>query len=673
MAQRYQYLFSPLTIGPLTIKNRIIFGPHATCHWSSDFGASARASAYYEERARGGTGLIIVGAASVDETADYYPVTQPGLFKDDVIPGLKEMTDVVHKYGSKIVQQIVHPGVHQIPERDPLHPSRAPSQIPAVEEPFYIPKELEAEEIVEIEDKFAAAAERAKKAGYDGVEVHGGHGYLLWSFLTPLKNKRTDQYGGSLENRFRFVRNTLDKVRARVGRNFVVGFRMISSDMFPGGLDVEDCARIARMIEDTGTIDYISVSMGLYRSMQFMVPSHYSGFEPGYQGEFTRKIKAGVRAVPIFQVGRINDADLAEHLIADGAADAVVMVRELIAEPHFANKALEGRVEEIRPCMYCNQKCAGHIFMSGARVECNANAATGEEHHWGTWTLTRAAAKKKVLIVGAGPGGLECARVAAERGHEVVVYEKGDAVGGQMQLFCKMPGRDEPRNFLDWLERQARNLGVQIRLGSELTPQNADEILRREKPDVTVVATGARAARDGRSGLTTEPIPGWERENVLSYEQILDGNGASIGKRVMIVDELGDRIAPGLAEMLATQKKEVQIVTRWPALSHMWSFYWGEMPFIYAKMDELNVQISASSWVKQINASDVTCFNIFTGREWTANPDNVILVTMKYSNMEPYKLLKEKGIGHLYLIGDAKAPRQIGEAVRDGHALARDI
>src|SRR3990172_5400589 len=327
----YKYLFRPLKIGPMTIKNRVIFGPHVTNHWSADFLPTPRAKAYYEERARGGVGLLIVGAASVDETADYYPFTQHAMFKDEVIPGLREIADTAHRYGTKILQQLVHPGVHQIPERSPEHPARAPSQIPAIEEPFYIPKELEVEEIIEIEEKFANAAERAKKAGYDGVEVHAAHGYLVWAFLTPLKNKRTDEYGGSLENRFRFYREILEKVRARVGKDFVVGTRIISSDMYPGGLDVEDAVRIAKMVEATGTVDFINVSMGLYRSLPYMIPTHYAGFEPGYQGEFTRKIKAEIKTVPVFQVGRINDPALAEHLIADGAADAVVMIRELIA------------------------------------------------------------------------------------------------------------------------------------------------------------------------------------------------------------------------------------------------------------------------------------------------------------------------------------------------------
>ena len=671
MAQ-YQYLFSPLKIGHTTIKNRIIFGPHVTSHWSEDFMPTPRAKAYYEERARGGVGMIIVGAASVDGTADYYPFTQLGIWKDDVIPGCREITDTVHKYGTKIVQQILHPGVHQIPERSPEFPGRAPSQIPAIEEPGYIPKELEVEEIQEIEEKFADAAERCKKAGYDGVEVHGAHGYLVWAFLTPLKNKRTDQYGGSLENRFRFYREILEKVRARVGRDFIVGTRISSGDMYPGGLEIDDAVQIAKMIEATGLVDYINVSTGAYRSIHVMIPTHYSGFEHGYQGEFTRKIKAEIGDVPVFQVGRINDAALAEHIIADGGADAVVMIRELIAEPHFANKALGGQDDQIRPCMYCNQKCLAHIFVAGAHVECNANPLTSNEYKW-SGDPAPIRVPKKLLVVGGGPAGLEFARNAAARGHKVVVYERGPALGGQMRMMVRLPGREEPKNLLDWLERQARGAGAQIKLGVELNADNADAILKAEKPDVTVVASGARGAADGRSSVTTEPIAGHDRRNVHCYEDFLNGNSCDVGKRVMIVDELGDRIAPGLAELLGNSGKDVLVITRWPNLSHMWSSYWVETPFIHGRMDELGVRITPFSWVKEINGSEVLCYNVFSGREWIESVDDVVLVTMKYSNMEPYKLLKQKGVKPLYLIGDAKAPRQIGDALRDAYALAREI
>jgi 2,4-dienoyl-CoA reductase-like NADH-dependent reductase (Old Yellow Enzyme family) len=639
MAQ-YRYLFSPLKVGPMTIKNRIIFGPHVTGHWSADFLATPRARAYYEARAKGG--------------------------------GHKEIAELVHRQGCKIVQQILHPGFQQIPVRNTFFPARSPTQIPAIGLPSYVSKELEKEEILEIEEKFARAAERIKRAGFDGVEVHAAHGYLIEAFLTPLKNKRADEYGGSLDNRFRFCREVLEKVRARVGRDFVVGARLNSSEMCPGGLDIDDNVRIAQMLEATGALDYISVSMGLHHSFQFIIPTHYAGFEPGYQREFTRKIKAGIKSLPVFQVGRINDASLADSIIAEGGADAVVMVRALIAEPELAKKAEQNRTDEIRPCIYCNEKCLGHI-VTGGRVECNVNPVAGEEFSLGSSTVEPADARRKVLVIGAGPGGLECARTAAQRGHTVVVYEREKTIGGQVRLLGRLPGRSEPLNIVDWLEKQVRALRVELKLGVGLNEQNLDAVLAAERPDAVVVATGARAARDGRSGMSTEPIPGWEGSNVLSYEAVLDGAWQSVGERVLIVDELGDRIAPGIAELLAGQGRKVEVITRWPNLFHVWSKAWNEASWVYGRLDELGVKVTPFSWLRRIEGNAARCFFIFSGREWETSADSFVLVTMKYSNTDTYALLKRKGIKSLHLIGDAKAPRHIGDAIRDGHLAARAI
>lgn len=668
---KYEHVFSPLKVGPVTIKNRIIWGPHVTNHWTN-FLPDDRIAAYYEERAKGGVGMIIIGASSVDETADYYPFTQCGMWMDDVIPGLRKIADAVHKHDTKVLIQIMHPGVHQIPERDDVHPARAPSEVPAIEDPSYIPKELEKEEIWEIEEKFAKAAERAKKAGLDGVEIHGAHGYLIWSFLTPLKNKRTDEYGGSLENRFRFLREIIEKVRDRVGRDFVVGVRIINNDMYPGGMETDEIVEVAKMIEATGKVDYINVSTGLYRSFPIMIPSHYAGFPPGYQGEFTRKIKAAVKSIPVFQTGRINDAALIERIIASGDADGVIVIRQLIADPEFPNKAKEGREEDIRPCMYCNQNCIAHIIQ-GTRVSCQINAAADHELEWGIGTLTRASKRKKVVIVGAGPGGLECARVAAERGHDVVVYEKENEVGGQVRLFARLPNRSEPKDFITWLERQCNKHGVRFRLGTEVTAQNIDQILREEGADAVVIATGSRAARDGRSSVTTEPIPGWQSASVLTYEEVLTG-AATVGNSVLIVDELGDRIAPGLAEMLAEQGKKVEIVTRWPNVSHYWLFYWNEQPLVYGRLSSLGIQVIPNTWVKSIEGGKVTLYNVYnSSAEEQRQYDTVILTTMKYANNQLYRALKDRGLSELYLIGDAVAPRRITHAVHDGHRVARQL
>lgn len=670
MAQ-HQYLFSPLKIGPTTIKNRIIFGPHVTDHFTGNR-VTERAVAYYEERAKGGVGMIVIGASPVDETNDYTPFAQLAMWSDEAAGGLSRIAKACHPYGTKVLIQLLHSGHHQLTEREPSLVAVAPSQIPAIEEPGFIPKELEKEEIEAIVEKFAAAALRAKKAGLDGVELHGAHGYLVWAFLTPLKNKRTDEYGGSLENRFRFFREIIERARERVGRDFIVGVRISNADMYPGGLETEEVAEIAKLIEATGKVDYINVSMGMYRSLQVVITSHYSGLQPGYQGEFTAKIKAAVKSIPVFLTGRINSPAVAESVISEGRVDGVIVIRELIAEPEFANKARTGREEEIRPCMACNQFCVAHIFQS-LPVGCQVNPGAGHEVEIKFDNLSPAAQKKRVLIIGAGPGGLECARVAAERGHAVVVYDRAHVTGGAMNLFTALPGRSDPHDFTDWLERGARKSGVQFKLGQEVTENNLEKIVAEEKPEAVVIATGARAARDGRSSLTTEPLPGHDSPSVCTYEEVILGK-ASLGKKILIVDELGDRIAPGVAEMLTDQGKEVEIVTRWPAVAHFFATLWIELPWLYTMLDAKKIKCTPNMWPARIEGKRVTLFHVYTGRETEVEVDNVVLVTMKYSNTELYKALKAKRDGlEIHLIGDAKAPRFIGNAVLDGHLLAREL
>lgn len=664
----FQYLFTPLKVGSMTLKNRIIFGPHVTNHWPN-YKADDNTVAYYEERAKGGVGMIIIGSTSVDEDADYFDYSQGGLWTDDFIPGLRNIADAVHQHGAKLCIQMNHPGVQQNPDRDKLHrPPASASQIPLAGKPWVIPKELEISEIKAIVEKFANAAERAKKAGLDGIEIHFAHGYLINQFLTPLENKRTDEYGGSLENRMRFGMEVIMSVRERVGPNFVVGIRMISSDHFAGGLDVEEYTQVAEAVEASGLVDYINVSTALPRSLEFMIPTHYAGLEPGYQGPFTRSIKAHIKKLPVFQVGRINDPMLADRILAEGNADAVVMIRELIAEPEFAKKAQASRTDDIRPCAYWNEGCFARIE-SGLKLECSMNAATGHEREFGDGTLQSATEKKKVLVIGGGPAGLECARVSSMRGHDVVIYEASDKVGGQVNQFVKLPQRQDVRNWLDWLESQVLKANVSIKIGHKVTEETFRDILDAEKPDEIVVATGARPAADGRSGLTTEPIPGWDAPHVLTYDDVLDGSTV-IGERVLVLDEHGDRIAPGLAELLAQQGKQVELATRWPQFSENHLGLTNEITWVYANLDTLGVRMTPNSWIKEISGKAVTLYNIYSAREWREEYDNVVLVTMKYSNDSLYKTLKAAGVPNVRRIGDAVAPRSVSEATREGVHVA---
>ncbi|CAG4884790.1 putative NADH oxidase [Georgfuchsia toluolica] len=667
----YEYLFKPLPVGHKVFKNRIIFGPHVTNFWPNQL-PDERTTAYYEERAAAGVGAIIIGASPVDQTGNHAPFMTCKMWSDECIPGLHDIAVAVQRHGAKLLIQLTHTGVHRTPGDDP-YPLIAPSQVPAEEEPFHIPREATVEDLHAIADKFADAAERAQRAGLDGIEFHGGHGYLLWAFVTPTMNKRTDQYGGSLENRVRFYLEVIDKVRRRVGKDFIVGCRISSSDMVPGAVEIEEGAEIARMLEATGQVDYIHCSLGLYRSVHFTVASHYSGLEPGFEAPLTATIKAAVKNIPVFVVGRINDPILADKLISDGTADACVLIRELIAEPEFALKAQQGHIDDIRPCAYWNQGCIGRIWV-GQRLQCMMNHASGHETEFGKDHIHPAAKPKHILVVGGGPAGLEFARIAAKRGHRITIYERGSELGGQINMFARLPGRAEVRNWLDWLVRQVQKAGVDIHLNSEVDATNIQALISGSSVDEIVVASGAHAAADGRSGVTTEPIPGYDQPHVLTYEHVLAGElPKTLGSRVLIVDELADRIAPGIAEMLADKSRTIEILTRWPSVGHDSLGPMMELPWIYEKLDSLGIKKTSDSWVKSIDKGAVSAFNIYSGRAWQIEVDTVILVTTKYSNTAIERLIRERTKLSVHVIGDVVAPRLVGDAISDATRLAHTL
>ena len=373
----YQYLFTPLKVGKIILKNRVIFAPHVSGHFDpTTFVPTERALPYFEERAKGGVAWIFLSTASVDEKADYYPASAPAWWKDDVIEGIKEIADALHKYDCKLSAQISHPSTCMMPLSDKglTYPLYAPSQIGGMlAMPQYTPHELEIEEILELEEKFADAAERVKKAGCDGVEIMGVHGKLPSAFASPLLNKRTDRYGGSTENRFRFFVEVARKVRERVGSDYLVGVRMNDHDGAFGGMEVDEAVRGAKMIEATGAVDYISLCTSIMQAGGTGIVPQYPAVAPGYRAPLSAQFKKALK-VPVFMAGKINDPAVAERLIADGATDAALICRQLIADPFFAKKAMEGREDDIRPCVYCNQGCRERFLVaavSGLRCQVN--------------------------------------------------------------------------------------------------------------------------------------------------------------------------------------------------------------------------------------------------------------------------------------------------------------
>ncbi len=350
----YKYLFSPIKLGPVILKNRIVCAGHTNGFQDPvTFLSNERTLRYFEEKARGGASLIVLPLSSVDETSDYFPLTAFGLWTDDVIPGIKEIVDVVHSNDCKIFGAPGHPGVHSGCDVTLDSVPRDASQLPTVEQPFVISKEMSREEIGEIEDKFVVASLRLVKAGVDGIELLLGHGKLLWNFISRVTNKRIDEYGGSLENRCRFAMEIIDKIRQAIGKDTALGVRLLAFELEPDGITVDESAEIAQMLEATGNLDYMGLVLSSFRSVHIEGAPYYANFEPGWSGEYSRKIKAAVE-LPVSVAGRINDPGIADKMIADGQCDFVYLCRTVIADPHFARKALEGREEDICPCITCN-------------------------------------------------------------------------------------------------------------------------------------------------------------------------------------------------------------------------------------------------------------------------------------------------------------------------------
>ena len=465
----YPRLFSEWQIRSTPIANRVVFAP--TCPtWVADPYEGIftdQAVAYYEERARGGCGLIIIGGTIIHPEALYSEFNFPGLWKDDQVDGLARVAEAVHRHGCKLACQLLHPGLRAMPvlKKDPAYDFDAewymvaPSQVPPGEYPNApMPKELEEHEIEEILVAYADAARRAVAAGLDGVEYHMSHGYLPWQFLSPLYNHRTDGWGGSYENRLRFPVESMKRVRDAIGDDAFLGYRINSTSFWPGDLELEDVKRVVADLESAVDLDYVNLSAGVHHSF-IHTPMTY---EPGWERGYTKAVKE-VSTKPVLLVGRITHPGVAEDILAADEADAILLARQMFADADWAVKAREGRADDIRRCVAANY--CWRSVIRGGRVQCVYNAEVGRERAWGHGTLKQVGDAKKVVVIGGGPSGLEYARIAAARGHDVVVLEREAETGGHVRTHSLLPGRKEYGQIGRWLLQQATGNGAEVRTG----------------------------------------------------------------------------------------------------------------------------------------------------------------------------------------------------------------
>jgi len=672
----YPNLFSPWRLRDTPIKNRIVFPP--TCpSWVSDPFTGRftdMATAYYGERARGGVGLIIIGATHVHPDSLMAPLLMPQLFDDTNLGPLAEIAAAVHEQGCKLGIQLWHSGMRGSPKikQEPSYDYDASwytvgaSQVPLGEFPGgTAPKEMTEEEIEEVIEAFGAAAKRAVEAGVDGVEYHLSHGYLPWQFLSPLYNKRQDRWGGSYENRLRFPLECLRRIREAVGEEKWVGYRINSTSFWPNDLEVDDIKRIVGDIERQADIDYVNVSAGVHHAF-IHTPME---FEPGWEKGYARAIRE-VSSKPVLLVGRITTPEVAEQLLAEGHGDAICLARQLFADPEWATKAAEGRSEDIRRCVAANY-CWRSVSV-GARVQCVYNPTIGRERDWGAGTLVPVAEPKRVLIVGGGPAGLEYARVASARGHHVVLYEREDEAGGHARLESLLPSRAEYGRIGTWLAEQSQKNGAELRLGSPVSEENLEEVLAAERPDHVVVATGARVRRDGFQGWTGEPLPGWESGRCVGWDQVVTGEVHPEGE-VVVLDDLAGVVGPLTAVHVAENgASSVTVVTRWPmvGMDTVLDVY---LEWILPKLYRAGVRSMPDHFVRRVEGRKVTLFNVHVPEhEQQIEADWVVMATARTSENDLGRLLAERGVS-AETIGDATAPRGTYEAVYEGHRQGRKV
>jgi mycofactocin system FadH/OYE family oxidoreductase 2 len=660
---RYPHLLSPLEIGSVTVRNRIMQTAHVKLFTENGVDSN-RNVAYQVERAKGGAGLLITGNRLVHPTSTTGMPRFAFQYLDGGLEIDRKMTSAVHAHGAAIFTQLNHFGLNATSDSaDDLRVLWGPS---AVKSPAYgeTPKAMEREDIAEVVEWWARSAELSRDAGFDGTEVHIAHSYLLHQFLSPVYNKRDDEYGGSFENRLRFTREVIAAVRDRVGRDWTVGIRVTLSDFIPGGLTPGDAVATARALEDDGQIDYVNVSAAGYHNIHMAIqPSD----EPdGYLVELAAEVKSAV-TLPVFTIGGIKDPELAESILAEGKADMVAMTRAQIADPELANKVRDGREDELVHCIRGNQGCIGRVF-KGLAINCTVNPAAGREARFGSGTLETAEKPRRWLVAGGGPAGLRAASTLAKRGHHVTLLEREPELGGQVNLILRTPGRETFQWVIRDLETHARKAGVEIRLEVEVTP----ELARAEDPDGVIVATGAVPVRDGFSIVNplVEHLPGAGQENVLHAWDVLEG--AAVGERVVVLDDDGGRYAAGVCEVLLDRGCQVELVSRFNALFPS-TLYTLDLATLYQRLLTKGLTERLNSWAKQVDGEDVTVFNLFTGAETIlGGTDTVVLVTGPKANDGLYFALKG-GIVNLHRIGDCHAPRKIDHAIYEGELAGREL
>jgi len=636
-------LFSPIEIGKLKIPNRLVVPAMVMNYCNGDGTATEKYVAYHEAKARGGWGLIITEDYAVDPKGKGFS-NVPGLWNDGQIESHSKLTRRIHDIGGKIFAQIYHAGrqtSRALMGSQPVAPSPIPC--PRFQE---IPHALRVNEIRDIVEEFGDCALRARKAGFDGIEIHGAHGYLIAQFMSPYSNKRIDDYGGNVLNRMRFPLEIVSNVRSKAGSDFPAIFRISGDEMVPGGRTIEDTKTMAAMLEKAG-VDALHISAGVYGSAYAITPP--AAVRHGWIVHFAEEVKKVVD-IPVIAVGRINDPLLAETIIAGRKADLVAMGRASLADPELPKKAAAGRFADINQCIGCLQGCIGMIGR-GQPATCLVNPTLGKEEEF---RIKPANIKKRVFIAGAGPAGMEAAMVAGKRGHEVHLFEKADRLGGQFYTASIPPSKGEIAGFIVWQRKQLEENHVSVHLSTELT----EEIVKEQNPDVVVIATG--------SVPVSPHWPGVKRANVVTAHDALEGK-TDVGRCVAVVG--GGMVGSETSSHLANHGKEVSIVEMLPEIAA--DINSRSRPFLLKDLAEHNVKMYLNSTVKEILADGLRIER--DGRQEEIGPFDTVILAVGVEPCNDLRSKLEGKIVRLITIGDALSPRKALEAIREGYLAGLEV
>jgi 2,4-dienoyl-CoA reductase-like NADH-dependent reductase (Old Yellow Enzyme family) len=647
----YPHLFSELTIARKTLRNRVCLTATVT-NFARNNQITEAWRNFLIERARGGVGMLVSEIIAVDPEAIAQSSTVTG-FDDTNEAAFKAISSDVHQHGALLVGQLWHPGRQQL-----WHPTRSPAGVSDLPDPYSgtVPHVMTSAEVQRVAQAYVATARRLADCGFDGVELHGAHGYLIMQFLSPASNTRSDRYGGDLEGRTQFAREIASGIREACGAGFIIGLKMPADEGVVGGIDPDEAQRITTRLADAGAFDYFAYGQGNFSlSLETHVPDLY--FQPGHFIDLHKRMRAASGNVPVMALGRIGTPDIAEKVVAEGYGDLVGMTRALVTDAAWADKAQHGQAEDIRPCVFDNF-CWGEIHQGKPLVEHHNPhlGHKGEAHQLPVATDQR----RKISVIGAGPAGMEAAWVAAARGHSVTLIGASSHLGGALRLEASLPGREEMARITEHQTHLAKRYGVEFVLNKRITRA---QDLAAYQPDAIVLATGSQQRQPWAIDSTSQAI------SAMSARDYAAHGPSSPGELAVLIDEDGSAAVYGVADRLAQQFRHVIVVTSRPHIARGVNHC--SAIGVYRRLYSAGVELRPARESTGFADSMLSLVNPYSGqREAIENVDLLVYATPRVAQDALSTELADLGV---HLIGDCRSPRNLFAAIHGGYAAGEAL